>query len=734
MGRKVTLAERMFCMANSENTHTNNKAQDAEIDLHQLWDILSFNKYKIIAAGGVGLLLAVAYLMIATPVYQANALVQVEAAKQNQILGDVQALLGGASTKSDAEINLARSRMVLGRTVEELNTDIKVSYDALPIIGKLDKKALAAEDAVKMNIFSVPAALENVGLQLQYEGGKQYKLMIPEHANKEASSADGKFGELLSFQGVLINIQSIKAENGQKFTVIKQSKLAAIEAIKSNLSVGDVGKDTGILIFNYVGSNQKEIQAILNSIIQNYEDQDREFGVLSAGRSLEFIEKQLPVTKASLGEAEDKLNQFRHKNATLDLSLEAQSVMQNLTKIESELTSLDTKEAEVSELFTKEHPSYQALLEKKKVLQKAKDDLVKRVSSMPQLQQDVIRLTRDVEIEQQVYMQLLNKQQEFSIMKASNAGRVRIVDSAVTLEEPIKPKKQLILLLLTVGFAGLATLYLLAKSLFNRGIHDTETFESLGVDVLASIPLSLVQKNKDGLFVKTNKKKNARTDFLLAQNLPTDPAIEAIRALRTSVYFTLMEAKNNILMISGATPGIGKSFVSANLAVVMAQSAKKVLLIDSDMRKGYIHEMLHQPIGSGFSDVLSGAVTLKEVVRSTEIDGLDFVSRGDVPAHPAELLMKADIEAMFKEISENYDYVILDAPPIMAVTDAAILGQYAGTTLIVARYGLTTGGDIENSIVRFANSNVVVKGAILNGVEKSANNYYAYEAYNSYYK
>ena len=455
---------------------------------------------------------------------------------------------------------------------------------------------------------------------------------------------------------------------------------------------------------------------------------------MSAGRSLEFIEKQLPITKDSLKDAEDKLNEFRHKNATLDLSLEAQSVMQNLTKIESELTSVDTKEAEISELFTKDHPSYQALIEKKKVLQKAKDELIKRVASMPQLQQDVIRLTRDVEIEQQVYMQLLNKQQEFSIMKASNAGRVRIVDAAVTLEEPIKPKKPLVLMLLSVGLAALASFYFVIKSVFNRGISNTEAFEHLGVDVLASIPMSLVQKNKDGLFVKTNKKKNARTDFLLAQNLPTDPAVEAIRALRTSVYFTLMEAKNNVLMISGATSGVGKSFVSINLAVVMAQSAKRVLLVDSDMRKGYVHEMLHQPIGSGLSDALSREVSLSEVIRTTEIEGLDFVSRGNVPVNPAELLMKADLKVLLEEVSGRYDYVILDAPPIMAVTDAAILGQQAGTTLIVARYGLTTEHDIENCIVRFANSNVVVKGAILNGVEKTANNYYAYEAYNSYYK
>ena len=721
-------------MANSDNANKNLGSKDDEIDLHQLWDVLSFNKYKIIASGGFGALLALIYLVLATPIYEANALVQVEAAKQNQILGDVQSLLGGVSTKSDAEINLARSRMVLGRTVDELNTDQVIAYDSFPMLEWFNRPELKAEEALKLNVFSVPQMFENVQLKLVYHGNNKYSLTIPEVGSKPEIKVDGELGKLLSTQGLLLNISQLKAESGQEFILIKQSKLAAIESVKSNLSVGDVGKDTGILVFNYVGIDKNKIQNILNSIVKNYEHQDKEFGILSAGQSLEFIEKQLPLTKKSLKEAEDKLNEFRHKNATLDLTLEAQSVMQNLTKIESELTSVDTKEAEVSELFTKDHPSYQSLTEKKKVLQKAKEDLVKRVAAMPQLQQDVIRLTRDVEIEQQVYMQLLNKQQEFSIMKASNAGRVRIVDTAMTLEEPIKPKKPLILVLLTVGFAALASLYFVIKSLLNRGINNTEAFDHLGVDVLASIPLSLVQKNKDGLFVKTNKKKNARTNFLLAQNLPTDPAVEAIRALRTSVYFTLMEAKNNVLMISGATSGVGKSFVSINLAVVMAQSAKKVLLVDSDMRKGYVHEMLHQPIGSGLSDALSRSVSLSEVIRSTEIEGLDFVSRGDVPVNPAELLMKADLKALLEEVSGRYDYVILDAPPIMAVTDAAILGQQAGTSLIVARYGLTTEHDIENCIVRFANSNVVIKGAILNGVEKTANNYYAYEAYNSYYK
>ena len=300
-------------MANSDNANKNLGSKDDEIDLHQLWDVLSFNKYKIIASGGFGALLALIYLVLATPIYEANALVQVEAAKQNQILGDVQSLLGGVSTKSDAEINLARSRMVLGRTVDELNTDQVIAYDSFPMLEWFNRPELKAEEALKLNVFSVPQMFENVQLKLVYHGNNKYSLTIPEVGSKPEIKVDGELGKLLSTQGLLLNISQLKAESGQEFILIKQSKLAAIESVKSNLSVGDVGKDTGILVFNYVGIDKNKIQNILNSIVKNYEHQDKEFGILSAGQSLEFIEKQLPLTKKSLKEAEDKLNEFRHK-------------------------------------------------------------------------------------------------------------------------------------------------------------------------------------------------------------------------------------------------------------------------------------------------------------------------------------------------------------------------------------------------------------------------------------
>ena len=202
-------------MTNSDNTNKNQGSKDDEIDLHQLWGVLSFNKYKIIVSGGMGLLLAVIYLAVASPIYQANALVQVEADKKNQILGDVQSLLGGGATKSDAEINLARSRMVLGKAVEELNTDQVVAYKSIPILSWFGKKDITAENALKLNVFTVPVELENVPVTLRYHGNKKYTLTIPENRNGSEKSIEGEFGKLLTLQGLLLNITALDAEKGQ---------------------------------------------------------------------------------------------------------------------------------------------------------------------------------------------------------------------------------------------------------------------------------------------------------------------------------------------------------------------------------------------------------------------------------------------------------------------------------------------------------------------------------------
>nr|HEK7728472.1 polysaccharide biosynthesis tyrosine autokinase [Escherichia coli]HEK8655370.1 polysaccharide biosynthesis tyrosine autokinase [Escherichia coli]HEK8679801.1 polysaccharide biosynthesis tyrosine autokinase [Escherichia coli] len=418
-------------------------------------------------------------------------------------------------------------------------------------------------------------------------------------------------------------------------------------------------------------------------------------------------------------------------NDSVDLSLEAKAVLDQIVNVDNQLNELTFRESEISQLYTKEHPTYKALMEKRKTLQDEKIKLNKRVSAMPETQQEILRLSRDVESGRAVYMQLLNRQQELNIAKSSAIGNVRIIDDAVTQTKPVKPKKILILLA-GIVFGGMVSVGLvLLRVLLRRGIETPEQLEEVGINVYASIPLAETF-TKNNLQGKGSTKKvfNKIPSFLAVDN-PADLAIEAIRGLRTSLHFAMMEARNNILMISGASPNAGKTFVSSNLAAVIAQTGKKVLFIDTDMRKGYTHKLFNENNSNGLSDILSGKTEISLAIKTIKSAGFDYISRGMVPPNPAELLMNKRFGDLLEWANNNYDIVVLDTPPILAVTDAAVIGHYVGTTLLVARFELNTAKEIEVSIKRFEQTGIIVKGCILNGVVKKASSYYGY-GYNHY--
>ena len=324
-------------------------------------------------------------------------------------------------------------------------------------------------------------------------------------------------------------------------------------------------------------------------------------------------------------------------------------------------------------------------------------------------------------------MQLLNRQQELNIAKSSAIGNVRIIDNAVTELKPIKPKKTLIVLIGLVLGSFISIALVLLKVLLRRGIESPEQLEEIGINVYANIPVSETQSKQ----IVRNKDFNKESKTLLATENPADLAIEAIRGLRTSLHFAMMEAKNNILMISGASPNAGKTFVSSNLAAIIASTGQKVLFVDADLRKGYAHKMFGNTNNFGLSDVLSGKLEVDKVITKVNESDFDYIGRGQVPPNPAELLMHPRFESFLKNISERYDLVIIDTPPILAVTDAAIIGRYVGTTLLVARFEVNTAKEIDVSIKRFEQGGVQIKGCILNGVVKKSSSYYGY-GYNHY--
>ncbi|WP_140294346.1 polysaccharide biosynthesis tyrosine autokinase, partial [Vibrio parahaemolyticus] len=536
---------------------------------------------------------------------------------------------------------------------------------------------------------------------------------------------EGKVGELLEKNGYQFLATELVAQTGDSFTVSKISKLDAINKLQENLSISERGKQTGIISLSFSGEDRTKIQAILNDISQNYFLQNVQRNSAEAEQSLEFLKGHLPDIKTKLTASEDVLNRFRQENESIDLGLEAQSTLKVMVELEAQLNELTFKESEISQRFTQDHPAYKSLLDKRQTLLKEKERLNKQVQKLPKTQREVLRMTRDVEVNQQIYIQLLNKVQELNIIKAGTVGNVRILDSAQSFSEPIKPKKALIVVLATLlgGMAGVA--FVLIRAAFHRGVETPDQIEQIGIPVYASVPKS-IQQLEFASKLKRNKSKGNNELVLLAEANPADLSIEALRSLRTSLHFAMMEAKNNVLMISGPAPSIGKTFVSTNFAAVAAKTGQKVLLIDADMRKGYLQQCFGLRWDNGLSEYLSGKVAPSNIIKSTSIDNLNVVTRGQVPPNPSELLMHPRFKSFIDDMSAEYDLVIIDTPPVLAVTDPSIVGALAGTTLMVARFDQTTLKEIEVARGRFEQSGVEVKGVILNAVEKKASNSYGY--------
>lgn len=710
---------------NSVTTNKPATPDSDEMDLGRLFGELIDHRKLIIAVTTGFTVLAVLYALLATPIYQADALVQVEQKQGNAILSSLSQMLPNSQPQSAPEIALLQSRMVLGKTVDDLNLQAQVKQKYFPLIGRGMARIMGDKPGnISVSRLYLPSEDD--------DSTPKITITVIDKKNYLVEGADfsinGTVGTLLTEHGISLLVNSIDANPGDKFTVSQLTRLKAITDLQEVFNVADQGKDSGMLGLTLTGDNPELITRILDTISQNYLAQNIDRQAAQDAKSLDFLNMQLPKVRSDLDIAEDKLNAYRKQKDSVDLNMEAKSVLDQIVNVDNQLNELTFREAEISQLYTKEHPTYKALMEKRHILQEEKKKLNKRVSGMPATQQEVLRLSRDVESGRAVYLQLLNRQQELNIAKSSAIGNVRIIDNAVTETKPVKPKKILVVAIGLIFGLFVSVGLVLLRVFLRRGIESPEQLEDIGINVYASVPVSewLAKNNR-----KSSKLRKNQSDTLLALENPADLAVEAIRSLRTSLHFAMMEAKNNVLMISGASPNAGKTFISSNLAATIALTGKKVLFIDADLRKGYVHKMLGRKQGQGLSEVLSGQVAVEKVIEHVDDAAFDYIGRGLIPPNPAELLMHPRFEALLKWGSQNYDLVVIDTPPILAVTDAAIIGRYAGTSLMVARFEVNTVKEIEVSMKRFEQSGVVVKGCILNGVVKKASSYYGY-GYNHY--
>ncbi|EMM7215371.1 polysaccharide biosynthesis tyrosine autokinase [Enterobacter bugandensis] len=703
---------------------------DNEIDLIQLLAEMFDHRVMIACITLLFTVCAGIYAYSVTPIYQADALVQIEAKQDNSLLKSLSQFGTDLSPDVAPELLLLKSRMILGETVDKLGLTYSVKRRVLPVIGPLLERGSEA-DELTIGALTLPL-LEDKPQELLLTVQEQGRY----HLEGKTLEADGVVGKTLVKDGVTLLVTSLSAAPGTRFALKTVTKLEAINALQRRLIVSESAKQSGIITLTLTGEDPDKIAVVLNTIAENYLSQNIARQEAKDTRSLTFLQDQLPKIRRELDEAEARLNAYREQRDSVDLSLEAKTVLDQVVNVENQLNELTFREAEVSQLFKKDHPTYRALREKKQTLEQERTRLNNRVSSMPSTQQEILRLSRDVESGRTIYLQLLTRQQELNISRSSAIGNVRIIDPAVTQPVPVKPHKVIIIVFGMLVGLMLSAGTVLVRSAFKRGITSSEQLEAQGMPLLATLPRSVwlwkkTHLRRRTLFASHWKHRTSNVPFLPVDR-PADIFVEAVRGLRTSLHFTMMNAVNRIVVISGPSQDCGKTLVSTSLASIAAQAGQRVLFIDADMRKGYVHNIFKLNNQHGLSSVLGGSVEWQDAIQRFEKGGFDVLTCGPQPSHPVELLMNERFQTVMSRIDKEYNIVIVDTPPVLAVTDALLVARAAATTLLVARFGKTSVKEIENCRKRLQQMGVQVEGAILNDIVKSAAFYYhsGYSHYN----
>ena len=703
------------------------------LDLNALFGTLLDHKWVIAIVTGAFFLIGVLYTVFATPIYQATSVVQVEQ-KTPALpgLSDLTQSLGTTASQATTEIALITSRLVIGQAVDELKLNVQVDPQRMPLIGDylsrghkpgspgpvhfgMSRYGWGGElvDIFKLDL---PDSLMNHKLELRAGENHQFTLLD----DNGKTIAQGAVGQLVRSGDVTVQIRQLIANPGTRFDVVEQPPLTTINKLQTDIVALEQGADSGIIDLTYNNADPVLAQQVMDHITRAYVRQNVERNSAEAASQLQFVKDQLPKVRNELDRAQSALNVFQTKSHAVDISMQTKGLLDQIVGVENNIQQLHMQQADIDRRFTHDHPAYQALQQQMGTLEAQKAAMEKQVGDLPDTQQELLKLNRDVQVSSNTYTSLLNQAQQLDIARAGTVGNVRIVDrSVVDVNQPVQPRKALVVVIATFlgGFLALAFVFL--KQILNRGVEDPAAIEDLGLPVYASVPLSRGQTN-----TSRGKKKQ-----LLAIADPADLAVEAFRSLRTSLHFARLEAKNNILMITGASPFAGKTFVSANLAAVIAQAGQRVLLIDGDMRRGTLHQHLGIRAGEGLSDVLVGAREIDAVKHTAIVPNVDFITRGRVPPNPSELLMHEHFTDFINAVVPHYDLIIVDTPPILAVTDAAVIGHHAGTSLLVARFGLNKARELALAQQRFEQNGVELKGAIFNAVERRTAGYSAYAYY-----
>ncbi len=692
----------------------------------------------IAGALAIGLAGAGAYLFFAPPVYRSTTLVQVEEQATPPVAADtVAALLVEQKVPVDGEMEIMRSRSLLGPIVDELGLDVEAGPRRLPLLGDaIARRARPSTPApplfglsrfgwggerIAVKKLAVSDDLLDEQLVLTALGDGRYRLADP----AGEVLLEGRVGTAAATTGqgvrsVDLLVGELVARPGTEFRIERRRREEAIDSLQEKLRIDEKVKKSGVVEIELQMRDPVQAAAVVSGLTRGYLRQNVEHHSAEAARSLEFLESQLPAVKASLDASEAALSVFRTKKSTIDLPAQTKTTVERIAELDKAVSDLVAERAQLGQRYGDRHPTLVDLDRRLEAARAARAGLEPRIQATPQVELGNARLVREVNSKAELYVLLLNKAQALRMLKTAATGHARVVDAAIVPHRPVSPKPGLVLLMgAMVGLAAGVALAI-ARRTMHEGVEDGRVIEaSLGLSVFASVPHSQEQARLS--------RRSSRGRATLAAAAPDDPAAEHLRTLRTALGF-ILKARGNVVAISSPSSAVGKSFVAVNLAHLFAAAGKRVLLVDADLRRGELHRYFDGKTRPGLADAVAGQVLVDAAVQNTSTANLDFLACGHLPEHPAELLASPRLQEVLAAVARRYDLVLLDTPPILAVTDAVLVARCADVNLLVLRSRAHPLCEIELALERFAQGGLSVHGAILNGARALGGGYaHAYE-------
>ncbi|MFM0737522.1 polysaccharide biosynthesis tyrosine autokinase [Paraburkholderia xenovorans] len=701
------------------------------------WKLVVFTSFLVFMAG-------LAYAYLTPPTYRADAIIQVEpdgpssGDRGREQVGQLEAIFNSrGKTNADTEMELMRSRLVVAQTVRKLNLDIVATPRYFPVFGTrwasrsqpgdlaspilgLSQFAWGGEK-IEVSRFDVPRSLENVQFTLIAKGNNQFDLMNG-NGVRFATGVVGTPLHVTSASGPIdLKVDTLISQPGCEFRLTRASTLETITALQEALFIAERTKETGVVSMSLDGHNPAHIAKVVNTVANEYIQQNIQRRSAEAQHSLDFLQGQLPVLRTELERSEQQYNEFRNSKGTVDLSEEGKTLVKQVADERAKEVTLMQQRAELTQRFTASAASVNALDEQIAILRQEQGSLAQRVSRLPDTEQQALRLERDVRVNSELYTNLLNSAQQLRVIEAGQIGSVRLVDTAMTPEKPIKPKRTLIMF----GSALLGLILGAVAARVRSALRD-EADRSVEIERVSGIPVfAVVPRSARQAYIERRVRRGREVERVLAMNAPQDTAVESLRVLRTALDGNgapVALGAGGVVMITGTRPGAGKSFLSVNFAAVSAVAGRRVLLVDGDMRCGDLHAQFKLGYRAGLSDALAGQEVTGLIVHDV-MPGVDLLTRGLINAAPDHLLLGGAAQEIFDTLARAYDIVIVDTPPVLAVTDASLLGKFAKTTLLVVRHGSHSFEEIAESKKRLGQVGVAVSGILVTDVRQTSYGY-----------